>query len=43
MARIGGPKSGVGTVNSEMPTISSTAIAACGGPTIALPSANTHQ
>ncbi len=31
MARIGGPKSGDGTVNNEMPTISSTAIAACAG------------
>ncbi len=31
MVRIGGPKSGDGTVNSEMPTMSSTAIAACDG------------
>ncbi len=30
-----GPKSGVGTVKAEMPTISSTAIAACCAPTIA--------
>ncbi len=43
IARIGGPKSGVGTVNTEMPTISSTAMMACVGPTIARPSANTHQ
>ncbi len=32
MVRIGGPNSGVGTVNSEMPTISSTAMAACARP-----------
>ncbi len=43
MVRIGGPKSGVGTVNTETPTISSTAITACVAPTIARPSANTHQ
>ena len=43
MVRIGGPKSGDGTVNSAMPTISSTAIAACEAPSTARPSANTHQ
>src|SRR5581483_7860086 len=43
IARIGGPNSGVGTANSEMPTISSTASAACDGPTMARPSVNTHQ
>ena len=43
MARMAGPKSGDGTVNSEMPTMSNTAMAACAGPTMALPSANTHQ
>ena len=32
MARIGGPKFGVGTVNTRMPTISSTAMAAWVGP-----------
>ena len=43
MARTAGSKSGVGTVNGEMPTMSSTATTACAGPTMALPSLNTHQ
>ena len=43
MVSIAGPKSGVGTVNSAMPIINSTAITACAGPSIARPSANTHQ
>ena len=38
-----GPNSGVGTENTAMPAISSTAITACGAPTMARPSASTAQ
>ncbi len=43
MVSVTGPNSGVGTVKAEMPTISSTASAACCAPTIERPSANTAQ
>ena len=43
MVSVTGPKSGVGTANAEMPTISSTASAACCAPTIERPSANTAE
>ena len=40
---IAGPNSGVGTPNVKIPTISRTAMTAWVGPTIARPSAKTHQ
>ncbi len=43
MVSTAGPKSGDGTVNGEMPTMSRTATTACAGPTIALPSLKTYQ
>ena len=43
MVSVTGPNSGVGTVNAETPTISSTAKAACCAPTIERPSENTAQ